>query len=786
MNFRGKIIKLFFFIFLACIFFNSHVVFANTNEKPEKKILILNSYHKDVKWSDDIIDGIKSSLKASDIKFDLHVEYMDTKNFYGETYIKSLYEMYKSKYKTSKFDSIISTDNAAFDFLREYSKDLFPNTPVVFCGVNYFKDSMLQNNSLFTGVVENIPIKETLDLALNLNKNTKNIIIIVSNSDTGKATRNALNDILPYYVKNFNINFTITEKFPLVTDNEELEQHSKDTIALLLSGYTTNYQDNIMTEKDGDIILNDSPIPVYVCWDFLLNHGVIGGKLLSGKSHGEVAGLLASRVLMGIQPSSIPVVKNSESQYIFDYKQLAKYSIKSTSLPNNSVINNLPIKSYTIPTQLIWFFVILIITLLSFLILNISERREAKAALIESEDRLRTLINTFPALICLKDSKGRWVETNKAAIEFFNLHPILWKGKTDKELLELNNVYIDGILKYQNFDNLAYKKTKVTKHTEMFKKDNEEEKILEIIKMPIIDSKNNSKSLLVIGQDITGLVKAQENKRLLNELVAYENLRTEFFANLSHELRTPLNVILSALQYVELIHENYDEHQHYSLDSYKKYTSIMKQNSYRLVRIVNNLIDITKIDSGYFELNLENYNIVEVIEEISLSVASYAETNGLSILFDTDVEEKIIACDANIIERIMLNLISNAIKFTDSGGQISINVYDLSDAIQISIKDTGIGIAEDKQASIFERFVQVDKSLSRNREGSGIGLSLVKSLVELHGGTIELVSGLNKGSNFIISLPVYVIPNKDIKLYSDTVNHLSSEEKINIEFSDIY
>jgi|GEM_PF-2248675 len=786
MNFNGKIIKLFFFIFLLYFFFNSHVVFANTTEEPEKKILILNSYHKDVKWSDDIVEGIKSSLKASDIKFDVLIEYMDTKKFFGENYIKSLYEMYKGKYKNSKFDTIISIDNAAFDFLREYSKDLFPNTPVVFCGVNYFKDSMLENNSLFTGVVENIPIKDTLDIALKLHPSTKNVIIIVSNSATGKATRNALNEILPYYVKVFNIPFTITENFNLVNDKEYLKQHSKDTIALLLSGYTTDYQANIMTESDGDIILTDIPIPVYAVWDFLLNHGVIGGKLLSGKSHGEVAGLLASKTLMGIKPSHIPVVKNSDSQYVFDYRQLQKYSIKSTFLPSDSIINNLPIKSYNIPTQLIWFFAILIITLLSFLILNISERREAKAALIESEERLRTLINTFPALICLKDSKGRWLETNKAAIEFFNLDPRLWKGKTDKELLELNNVYIEGILKYQNFDNLAFKKTQVTKHTEVFKKDNEEEKILEIIKMPIIDSKNNGNSLVIIGQDITSLVKAQENKRLLNELVAYENLRTEFFANLSHELRTPLNVILSALQYVELIDANYNEHQHNNLESYGKYTSIMKQNCYRLVRIVNNLIDITKIDSGYFELDLENYNIIEVIEEISLSVASYAETNGLSLIFDTDVEEKIIACDANIIERIILNLISNAIKFTDSGGQILINVYDLSDTIQISVKDTGIGIEEDKQSSIFERFVQVDKSLSRNREGSGIGLSLVKSLVELHGGTIELISEFNKGSNFIISLPVYIIPDKEIKLYSDTVNHLSSEEKINIEFSDIY
>jgi signal transduction histidine kinase len=160
----------------------------------------------------------------------------------------------------------------------------------------------------------------------------------------------------------------------------------------------------------------------------------------------------------------------------------------------------------------------------------------------------------------------------------------------------------------------------------------------------------------------------------------------------------------------------------------------MKQNCYRLLRLINNLIDITKIDSGFINLNLQNKNIVEVIENVTLSTVEYVESKCRTIIFDTDVEEKIMAFDPEKIERIILNLISNAVKFTKPQDQIEINVYDKKENIIISVKDTGIGIPKEKQKIIFERFRQVSPLLNRTHEGSGIGLSLVKSLVEMHTG----------------------------------------------------
>lgn len=276
----------------------------------------------------------------------------------------------------------------------------------------------------------------------------------------------------------------------------------------------------------------------------------------------------------------------------------------------------------------------------------------------------------------------------------------------------------------------------------------------------------------------------EEKNRILNETMEYEKLRTDFFANISHELRTPLNVIFSAEQMLDLLLRKGKSDD--DKDKIFKYIKTIKQNCYRLIRLIGNLIDITKMDAGYFEVNLQNEDIVKVVEDITMSVAEYIENKNINLIFDTEFEEKVIACDLEKIERIMLNLLSNAVKFTPENGSIFVNVYEKDCKIFISVKDTGMGIPHHLQDAIFERFIQADKSTSRNREGSGIGLSLVKSLAKLHRGNISLISEYGQGAEFILELPNETI---DIGEKLDVnSNCMSNEpvERIHIEFSDIY
>jgi len=279
-------------------------------------------------------------------------------------------------------------------------------------------------------------------------------------------------------------------------------------------------------------------------------------------------------------------------------------------------------------------------------------------------------------------------------------------------------------------------------------------------------------------------MQSVESNRRVDELIAYDKVKTDFLTNMSHELRTPLNVICSTIQLLKSL----DGSKRLGEEKIKYYINIMNQNSLRLLRLINNIIDTTKIEADYISLNLKNGDIVYIVEEISQSVAEYIKSHGITLIFDTDIEEKTIAFDEEKIERIVLNLLSNAVKFTKKNGSILVNIYDKGDLIEISIKDTGIGIPKDKLKFIFERFAQIDKSTSRHNEGSGIGLTLVKSLVEMHGGKIHANSEEGKGSEFIITLPVKIVDSKqeENNLNNKEVFETNYEENLLIEFSDIY
>lgn len=282
------------------------------------------------------------------------------------------------------------------------------------------------------------------------------------------------------------------------------------------------------------------------------------------------------------------------------------------------------------------------------------------------------------------------------------------------------------------------------------------------------------------GIDVTKRKEVEEEKKKLEETIQLESIRNEFFGNISHEFKTPLNIILGIVQ---LIDKNI-ELDNITKENLIRHVDIMKQNSYRLLRLVNNLIDISRIDIGYYNLQPSNYNIVKVIEDITLSIAEYVKHKKINLIFNTDVEEITLACDPDKIERVMLNLLSNAIKYTDDNGDIYVSLNKVNEDVVVSVKDSGVGIPNDKLELIFDRFGQANDILSRRCEGSGIGLSIVKSIVEMHGGKIEVFSEIGKGSEFVFNIPIKILEEENVILTCDNKDY--HVEKCNIEFSDIY
>ena len=303
-------------------------------------------------------------------------------------------------------------------------------------------------------------------------------------------------------------------------------------------------------------------------------------------------------------------------------------------------------------------------------------------------------------------------------------------------------------------------------------------------------------TILLIGLYIEVIRKIEESISLNNKVSGFDELKikykeikeiekakSQFFANLSHEIKTPINIIYSCIQLLDINKKNGEK----SLsDAYNKYEHTLKQNCYRLLRLVNNLVDMTKIDSGYMKLIFINCEIVSLVEDITLSIVPYVESKNINIVFDTYIEELKIRCDPESMERVILNLLSNAIKFTDNNGNISVFIEAVEKYVFIRVKDDGIGISEDIREKIFNRFVQEDKSFNRKKEGSGIGLALVKSLVELHDGEVYLEK-VSKGSEFVVKLPNIKI-DEELDVYNKVMDAESKPlvQKINIEFSDIY
>ena len=269
-----------------------------------------------------------------------------------------------------------------------------------------------------------------------------------------------------------------------------------------------------------------------------------------------------------------------------------------------------------------------------------------------------------------------------------------------------------------------------------------------------------------------------------NEIKEIEKAKTQFFANLSHEIKTPINIIYSCFQLLDI---NKGKGETELWNSYNKYYGTIKQNCYRLLRLVNNLVDITKIDSGFMKLNFINYEIVSLVEDITLSIVPYVESKNITVLFDTYVEELVIKCDPESLERVILNLLSNAVKFSNENGNITVLLDANKDFVIIKVKDDGIGIAPEVSDYVFERFAQEDKSFNRKKEGSGIGLSLVKSLVELHGGVVYLEKSVEQGCEFVIKIPNKILDeSKNEEIKSIDIDNKPLIQKVNIEFSDIY
>ena len=255
----------------------------------------------------------------------------------------------------------------------------------------------------------------------------------------------------------------------------------------------------------------------------------------------------------------------------------------------------------------------------------------------------------------------------------------------------------------------------------------------------------------------TQSVLAIQNARLFREIEeksqqieAANRHKSEFLANMSHELRTPLNAIIG---FSEVLQERLFGELN---DKQAEYTDDILTSGRHLLSLINEILDLSKVEAGRMELETATFDLPLAIDNARTFVRERATNHGITLNVKVDEQLGDIVGDERKIKQILLNLLSNAVKFTPEGGRITINARPINGAVEISVTDTGIGIAEEDQPKVFEEFRQVGSDNAKKVEGTGLGLTLAKKFVELHGGRIWVESEVGKGSTFVFTLPTAI------------------------------
>lgn len=386
------------------------------------------------------------------------------------------------------------------------------------------------------------------------------------------------------------------------------------------------------------------------------------------------------------------------------------------------------------------------------IVVDITNIEKAIGELEENRKSYKMLVQNLPEGIVVIDKKTKnYIYQNRAMIKM------------------LKAVGIDNISKIVN-DYMNNERYGIPKKYTIKEKD------ISSVSLTMIDVKGEEQLVGIIRC----LDEEEKIKLALEELdsikMQYE-VKDNFLTTISQNLRNPIKTISTANNLLE------NNNSKYQSNHIHNYNELVKRNCYRLERLINNMNELVEIEKGLYSMEYVNYDIVKFLRDMISTTNKYLEDKGIEIDFKSNINKKIIQVDVDKFERIILNLLSNAIKFSDKGSPILVSIDSDDKYINISVEDKGMGIPKDKLNFIFTKFAQVDKTLTRNAEGSGVGLSIVKKLTELHGGKINVESKEGQGSKFTISLLNSNIKSKK----NNMLNKLNIDnEKMHIEFADIY
>ncbi|MBU2262261.1 MAG: PAS domain S-box protein [Proteobacteria bacterium] len=371
-----------------------------------QEILILNSYHPGYAWSDDVQAGIIDLFREKDKIWIPVIEYLDLKRLPDGRHLAELKKLFRQKYQNKKFSVVIAMDNPALEFAIDNQAELFGNAPIVFCGINNYTPSLLKGRSNVTGIVEAIDIAGTIEVMLRLHPATQEIFVPHDYTLTGLAVRKEIEALIPRFGAKVRFRFTD----PMTMDEllKDLERLPGDSLVLPISFITDKSGRTFGVTETTRLFSEHSPVPVYSTFEQRLGFGIVGGKLLSPRIHGADAARIALRVLAGEKASVIPVVLESDLQFMFDYTVMKRFGIPLSALPEGSTVINKPISFYAAHRGVIQAalgIIGILVIVISLLTVIIIQRRRSAIALRASEAKYYDLYENAPDMYFSVDVK---------------------------------------------------------------------------------------------------------------------------------------------------------------------------------------------------------------------------------------------------------------------------------------------------------------------------------------------------------------------------------------------
>jgi PAS domain S-box-containing protein len=714
-----------FILSLSCIllFLSTEVAYSQQTHKSH--VLVLNSYHKGLSWTDDIIKGIETVLKNGSGEIDLHMEFMDTKRFFDDRYFQLLAETYKEKYGKIALDVVIAVDNDAFDFVRQHYEELFSGKPVVFCGVNNFHHAMLDGHNRFTGVVEETDLTSTIELSLKLHPKTEQIAVISDRTTTGVAMKNELLEVASYF--GGSVKFVFLENLNMSELQERIKELPPKSVILLTvfnydkSGQFFTYEESLAR------IYPHAKVPIYSIWDFYLGGGIVGGLLTSGFQQGKAAGELSLRILRGEDAGKIPVIRRSPNRYMFDDLELRRFSIRHSSLPEDRLIINLPDTFYSRHKELIFISVgmfIFLSAIIFILVFNIALRKRTETALRESERKYRDLYDNAPDMYHSVDKEGVIIDCNEteARILGYAKAEIIGRPITDfmtEQSRTIQEEEFPAIIKMSTIQGLE---------REFVKKDGN----TFTANMNVFNETDGAGELIktrTIGRDVSERIRVEaelkQSREDLRNLSAHiESAREQERGHIAREVHDELGVTLSKLKLdIAWLEKRLSDNR------------LLLDKTKTMFELVDDTIrSVQKIAS---ELRPGVLDHLGLSAAIKWQAGEFRDRAGIQCVLSLLPEDIELDHDLSIaIFRIFQETLSNVVRHAEAT-KVEVDLLEADGILTLDVRDNGKGITDE----------QISNPTS-------FGLMGIRERVGFLGGSLEIRGVPGEGTIVSVCIPL--------------------------------